>query len=204
MKIKTTQPVAIAALCLVLVLSAVYIFFMRSEDVREDIKAAPKAVQPEKAVAKLEIKADKKQLIVNPDALKGVRLSQGQINIPGTAPVAEPEPLDIWEEEETPEAKPLQDYNYISVSIANTSGEPVISSSIPDDKKEIEQYKMVSVENMGQPRGVSFRPQPVKAMAQKDLESEELKQLKEIQLKRKSNFAKELEERRARKGLYER
>ena len=64
--------------------------------------------------------------------------------------------------------------------------------------------KMVSVENMGQPRGVSFKPQPVQAMAQKDMESEELKKLKEVQLKRKSNFAKELEERRARKGLYDR
>jgi hypothetical protein len=47
---------------------------------------------------------------------------------------------------------------------------------------------MVTVANMGQPLGVRFSPQSVKAVAQKDMESKELKRLKEIRLKRKVNF----------------
>ena len=80
-------------------------FFMYAMQ-REDIKAVPKAVQPEKAVAKLDLKAEKKQLIVSSDPLKGVRLGQGRININATAPVTEREPLDTLEQK-TLEPKPL-------------------------------------------------------------------------------------------------
>lgn len=201
-KIKTNKLVAITSLCICLMIASILIYKVQKEDFREDTKAKIETVQPEKAVSKLVLKTEKKQLIVNPDALKGVRLSQGQINIPGVPPVVEHVPSDIREEAETPGIKPLQDYNYIGVSIANTSGEQVISSSVPNDEKEFEQYKMVSIENMGQPRGVNFRPQALKAMAQKDLESEELLELKEIMVKRKTNFAKDLEKRRTRKGMY--
>ena len=63
---------------------------------------------------------------------------------------------------------------------------------------------MIFVENMGLPQGVDSRPQSVRDLAQKGMESKELKRLKEIRFKRKANFAEELEARRARKGLYDR
>lgn len=203
-KIITKKIITTISLSLVLMLSGILIYQMQRKDVIEDIKAEPKAVQPEMMVSKFEIKAEKKLLIVNPDALKDIRMGQGQITIPGTAHVAAPEPVDIQDEKEIAAVKPMRDHAYVGVSIANTSGEIIPSSIVTDEPNDARHSEMIFVENMGLPQGVDFRTQPVRALAQKGMESQELKRLKEIRLKRKANFAKELEERRAHKELYDR
>jgi hypothetical protein len=104
--------------------------------------------------------------------------------------------LDI-REEETPEAEPTKDYTYVGVSIADTSGE-VISSPQIIAKQQINQDKMVSIQNLGRPAGENFKAQSLKTLVNQDLESPELMLLKEKRLKRKANFTKALEERRAR------
>lgn len=188
---------------LILIAGGFYILKAPKNDMN-DVAVVSQPILQEKAQAKFELKANKKQLIVNPDALKGIRLGQGRITIPGTAPVAAPEPLNTREEKEMPKAKPARDYTYVGVSIANTSGKIIHSLMVADEQNDARQSEMIFVENMGLPQGVDSRPQSVRDLAQKGMESKELKRLKEIRFKRNANFAEELEARRARKGLYDR
>lgn len=94
-----------------------------------------------------------------------------------------------------------QDNPCINVFLTDKS-EEIISSEMIEEQKEYPNREMVQVENMGQLGGGSIKAVSVKSMAQEDMESEELKLIKEKQKKRKSNFAKKLAESEARRAVY--
>ncbi len=96
---------------------------------------------------------------------------------------------------------PAQIYSNLTISIAN-SGNTKIASSTPGDNQILDSAEMAAVQNMGMPLGETFKPQPVQALIQEGLESEELVLLEKKRLKRKSNFARSLERRESRKAVY--
>lgn len=204
MLFKTKLKLGLAISLLTMVFCGFYLYKYQSSNIEKEGTDIPKPVQQEKENVKIVLKAERGELLENFEALKGVTNKHGAIKVRGKTSV---EKLEVASSgismNELPEKVLGKDYDYVGVSITNTS-DMRISSSTPENEEGIEKSEIVVMQNMGWSPGVDFRAQPVRSMAQKGMESQELKRLKEIQIKRKSNFAKALEGRRARKGLYDR
>ena len=79
-KIKKRKRITVflfAIVALILIAGGFYILKAPKNDMN-DVAVVSQPILQEKAQAKFELKANKKQLIVNPDALKDIRLGQGR------------------------------------------------------------------------------------------------------------------------------
>lgn len=204
MRYKMNRFYVILSLLLIMIVGGFYIFKARKSEMKENVTTLTNPIQQQKDVAKIELKANPPEFLERLDGVKPITLGRGEVQIQAHPSALEPGSSPP----EAPRAKPPQKipapgYNYVGVSITNDSGK-IISSSWDGDPSESGQNGMIVVENMGRPQGVDFRPQPVTAMAQEGLESQELKILEQKRIKRKSNFAKSLEKREARRSLYRR
>jgi len=204
MLLKSKIRLGIVISLFVLIIGGFYFYKSQKQDITEAITGMPKPIEEEKAIPEIKMKAKSPEILEKRDAVEGIMLGQGDIQIQGNPYALKPEGAPLGTPKiEPPTMIPDGDYNYVGVSIMNTSGK-IISSSGDGTPSESEQNEMIMVENMGRTQGTDFRPQPVAALAQKDLESEELKILEQKRLKRKANFAKSLENREVRKSKYKR
>ena len=176
----------------------------QKQDITEAIADIPKPIEEEKIIPEIKLNAKPPEFLEKRDAVAGIVLGRGDIQIQGEPSVLKPGKAPLGTPKiEPPAMIPDGDYNYVGVYITNTS-DKIISSSGDVNPLESGQNEMVMVENMGRSQGTDFRPQPVTALAQKDLESEELIILEQKRLNRKANFAKSLENREVRKSKYKR
>ncbi|CAB1057473.1 hypothetical protein D1BOALGB6SA_2226 [Olavius sp. associated proteobacterium Delta 1] len=204
MLFKIKRSYGIISLLLIVIVAGFCIYNARRSAVKEEVTGPTNPIRQEKEVAKFELKAKPPEFLEKLDAVAGVTLRQGDIHIQGQPNVLKPEGAPLGTPQaRTPAKIPDRGYHSVGVSITNTSGK-IIPSSWDGNQPESGQNQMIVVENMGRPQGVDFRPQPVTAMAQQGLESEELNILEQKRRKRKSNFAKSLEKREARRSLYKR
>ena len=194
---------ALLLLLVIAVIGSFYIYVAQRSQVKEEV--THKLTSPgkqDKEVAKIELKTETTKVLDKLDVIQKITLRQGNLQINGQLAVHEYKGAPVEDRiKEPPPMLPSNNNDYVGVSITNTSGK-IISRSGDQNEFETEQNQMIEVENMGQPQGVDFRPQPVYAKTKEDLESKELKILEEKRLRRKSNFVKSLEQREARKALF--
>lgn len=128
------------------------------------------------------IKSVKGEIKGDSEALKDIGVNEGRIEIKGTGEIQD-EPAGTFK----------------GVNISNTGGRSISTSKL----QAIPPMSMEHVENFGHINEHRARPQSVKSQV-KHPESEELKNLEQKRLKRKSNLIEKLNKRPARKAMLER